>query len=103
MLTAWEQGRLQDLIDDIAQAEELSADELVGLLAEAQVLTALNTAEAVRTKLLTVGGLKQRIDRHELENAVRNYISGHPWLVSPKWETFAGGDRSKGTNRLCLV
>ena len=89
MVTAWEQGRLYDLIDDIAQADELSADQLVGLLAEAQVLTALNTAEAVRTKLLTVGGLKQRITRRELENAVRDYISKHPWLVSPQWETFA--------------
>ena len=99
MLTAWEQGRLHDLIDDIAQAEELSSDQLVGLLAEAQVLTALNTAEAVRTKLMTVGGLKQRIDRHELENAVRDYISEHPWLVSPKWETFAVEFRCKGTDR----
>ena len=89
MLTAWEQGRLHDLIGDIAQVEELTADQLVGVLAEAQVLTALNTAEAVRTKLLTVGGLKQRIDSHELENAVRDYISQHPWLVSPEWETFA--------------
>ena len=89
MLTAWEQGRLYDLIDGIAQSEELSADQLVALLAEAQVLTALNTAEAVKTKLFTVGGLKQRINRHELENAVRDYISENPWLVSPKWETFA--------------
>ena len=97
MLTAWEQGRLNDLIDEIAQSEELSADQLVGLLAEAQVLTALNTAEAVRTKLLTVGGLKQRINRQELENAVRDYISKHPWLVSPKWETFAV---EKGVQRL---
>ena len=89
ILMAWEQGRLHDLIGDIAQVEELSADQLMQLLAEAQVLTALNTAEAVKTKLLTVGGLKQRIDRHELENAVRNYISRNPWLVSPNWETFA--------------
>ena len=89
ILTAWEQGRLHDLIGDIAQVEELTADQLVEVLAEAQVLTALNTAEAVKTKLLTVGGLKQRIDRRELENAVRDYISENPWLVSPKWETFA--------------
>ena len=88
MVTAWEQGRLHDLIDDIAQVEDLTSDQLVGILAEAQVLTALNTAEAVRTKLLIVGGLKQRIDSRELENAVRDYISQHPWLVSPKWETF---------------
>ena len=99
MLTAWEQGRLQDLIGDIAQVEELTADQLVGILAEVQVLTALNTAEAVKTKLLTVGGLKQRIDRHELENAVRDYISAHPWLVSPEWETFAV---ETGMNNLLL-
>ena len=89
ILTAWEQGRLRDLIGDIAQVENLTADQLVELLAEAQVLTALNTAEAVKMKLLTVGGLKQRIDSHEYENAVRDYISENPWLVSPNWETFA--------------
>ncbi len=89
MLTAWEQGRLRDLIADIAEAEHLTPDKLVNLLAEAQVLIALNTAEAVKTKLHAVGGLKQRIAMHELENAVRDYISQHPWLVSPDWETFA--------------
>ena len=89
MLTAWEQGRLRDLIGEIAQVEELTSDQLVEILAEAQVLTALNTAEAVRTKLEIVGGLKRRIVERELENAVRDYISQHPWLVSPKWETFA--------------
>ena len=45
---------------------------------------------------MTVGGLKQRIDRRELENAVRDYISQHPWLVSPKWETFAVETGMKG-------
>ena len=89
IVTAWEQGRLHDLIDDISREDDLTSEQLVNVLAEAQVLTALNTAEAVKTKLLTVGGLKQRIDRKELENAVRDYISQNPWLVSPQWETFA--------------
>ena len=89
MVTAWEHGRLHDLIDAIAKSDNLTAEQLVDILAEAQVLTALNTAEAVTTKILTVNGLKERVDRRELENAVRNYISNHPWLISPKWETFA--------------
>ena len=89
IVMAWEQGRLKDLIDKIAEAEDLTAEGLVRVLAEAQVLTALNTAEAVRTKLEIVGGLRQRIINRDLENAVRDYISKHPWLVSPKWETFA--------------
>lgn len=89
ILMAWEQGRLHDLIGDIALVEELTADQLVELLAEAQVLTALNAAEAIKTKILTVGGLKLKIENHEYENPVRDYISEHPWLVSPNWETFA--------------
>ena len=88
-MTAWEQGRLKDLVDEIANAEDLTADRLVNILAEAQVLTALNTAEAVKTKLLIVGELKQQIVHQRLENAVRDFISQHPWLVSPKWESFA--------------
>lgn len=88
MLTAWEQGRLQDLTHSIANADEMTADQLVELLTEAEVLTALNMAEAVKTKLEAVGGLKQRIVNRDLENAVRDYVARHPWLVSPKWNTF---------------
>ena len=89
MVVAWEQGRLRDLINDISDVEDLDADQLVDILTEAEVLTALNMAEAVKTKLQAVGGLKQRIEKRELENAVRDYISKHPWIVSPKWETFS--------------
>lgn len=89
ILMAWEQGRLHDLIGDISLVEELTAAQLVELLAEAQVLTSLNVAEAIKTKILTVGGLKLKIESRECENPVRDYISEHPWLVSPNWETFA--------------
>lgn len=89
LLTAWEQGRLRDLIDRIAQSDDMDADHLIEILAEAEVLTALNMAEAVMTKLQAVEGLEKRIENRDLENAVRDYISQHPWLVSPKWETFA--------------
>jgi hypothetical protein len=69
-------------------SEELSETELLEILVEAQVLTALNAAEAVKTKLLIVGGLKLHIQRRELEAAVRDYIARYPWLISPEWETF---------------
>lgn len=88
ILTAWERGRLHDLIFDISKAEDMSADQLLEILIEARVVTALNTAEAVKTKLLAVWGLKERVERRELENAVRNFIAENPWLVSPEWETF---------------
>ena len=89
ILSAWENGRLKDLIEEIADTERLTADELVQILAEAEVLTALSAAEIVRTKLSAIDGLRERIEKRELENAVRDYISQHPWLISPEWETFA--------------
>lgn len=88
ILTAWEQGRLHEIIANISETETLSADDFLRLLMEAQVLTALNAAEAVKTKLLTIGGLKDRIETRELENAVRDFIAKNPWLISPKWETY---------------
>lgn len=89
VISAWENGRLRELIEEIADTEHLTADGLVNILTEADVLTALSTAEIVKTKLSAIEGLKDRIEKRELENAVRNYISKHPWLISPEWETFA--------------
>ena len=88
ILQSWEQGRLRELIDNISQTDDLDERELLNILVETQVLTALNAAEAVKTKLLIVGGLKLRIRRRELETAVRDYIANNPWLISPEWETF---------------
>ncbi len=88
ILTAWEQGRIRELINSIAETDQMSEGELLSILIEAQIVTALNVAEAVRTKLLAIAGLKDRIDKQELELAVRNYIAEHPWMISPQWETY---------------
>ena len=88
VLGAWEQGRLHDLIDEIAQSEDLDESTLLDVLVEARVLTALQTVEVVRTKLETIQSLKRRIEAKELENTVRDFIAENPWLISPEWETF---------------
>jgi hypothetical protein len=88
ILQAWEQGRLHDLIDDLATCDEVTTEWLLSTLAEAEVLVALNLAEAIRTKIEAVKGLKTLVDRQELENAVRDYIAEKPYLLHPKWETF---------------
>jgi hypothetical protein len=89
LLKAWEQGRLHELIDGIAQKHDLEAPELLELLAEADVLTALNIAEVVKTKLESVRGLKRLVKRRRLENKLRDYLAERPYLLMPGWETFA--------------
>ena len=88
VLGAWEQGRLTELIAEIAEFDDLDESALLDVLVEARVLTALQTVEVVRTKLEAIQGLRKRIEKQELENAVRDFIAENPWLVSPEWETF---------------
>jgi len=88
MLTAWEGGRLRDIIEQVSRLETMTAEVLVSVLSEHQVLTALHVAEAVKLKLGVVDGLRRRIEAREIENAVRDYIAANPWLISPQWETF---------------
>lgn len=88
LLTAWEGGRLRSIIEQVAFLETMDAGDLVNVLSEYQVLTALHVAEAVRAKLDIVDGLRRRIVERDFENAVRDYIAANPWLISPRWETF---------------
>ena len=88
VLGAWEQGRLIELIAEIAESEDLDESALLDVLVEARVLTALQTVEVVRTKLEAIQGLRKRIKAKELENAVRDFIAENPWLISAEWETY---------------
>lgn len=98
VLTAWEGGRLKDLIHAIAESESIDEGAMLQLLFEVNVLTALNMAEAVVTKLRVVQGLKQRIIDREKENPLRDYIAENPWLIAPEWDTFR---RERGLKQLC--
>ncbi|PQZ10933.1 hypothetical protein C5960_00660 [Cronobacter sakazakii] len=89
ILTAWEGGRLKELIRQVAEVPDMDSEKLLSMLIEANTIQALHTAESVKAKLDTIIGLEARIKSRELENAVRDYIANNPWLISPKWETFA--------------
>ena len=88
ILTSWEGGRLKDLWLKIANTEEFSEADLLHVLMETEIVSALNVAEAVKAKLLTIAELKLRVEKQDLENAIRNYIAENPWLISPEWDTF---------------
>ncbi|HET8797357.1 MAG TPA: ATP-binding protein [Thermoanaerobaculia bacterium] len=88
VLTSWERGRLRDLITDISERSNFSSDDFIALLAEAQVLAALNIAEVVKTKHEAILGLQRIVDERELENDIRDYIAERPWLLDQAWETF---------------
>jgi hypothetical protein len=98
ILTAWEGGRLRDLITTMGEATDMTESKLLEILLEVDVLSALNMAEAVLAKLQVISGLKERIEGKDLENPLRDYIAEHPWLIAPQWETFRA---ETGLKRLC--
>ncbi len=104
IIDSWERGRLRDLINNVSNTED--PDQLVEIIAEAEILTALNMAEALRTKLKVIAKLQQRIENIDpenngLENQVREYISQHPWIVSPTWVSRASTRCTTAAERNC--
>lgn len=88
ILTAWEGGRLRELIEGLAESADMTEEKFLEILLEANVLTALHTAEVVKTKLLIIRGLEERIMRRDKETDIRNYIADNPWLMGPGMQTF---------------
>lgn len=88
MITAWEQGRLRKLIEDVSESGELDESSFLSLLVEANALTALNVLEAVATKLEVVKALEAKVKAADLENSIRDYIYENPWIIDPTWESF---------------
>ena len=88
IIIGYEKGRLRDVIDELADAQDLDEAEFINILAESDVISALNIAESVKTKILAIGELKQRVQSRELENKVRDFIYEQPWIIHPKWESF---------------
>lgn len=88
LLTAWEKGRLRELIDSISSEENVSTDWLLNTLVEANVLVALNYAEAIKAKMEAVRALKKMVDEKLLENSIRDFIAEHPYLLDDCWETY---------------
>ena len=88
ILTSWESGRLRDLWEDIAGKDDLSESDLLGMLVETNVVTALTLAEAVRTIMTALRHLEKRIAERDLEGAVRDHLAENPWIISPEWEYY---------------
>lgn len=99
ILTAWETGRLQELIKEIKGSDMLDSKKFLGLLVEAGVVSALNVAEAIKTKGVTIKRLKQMVRNKSLESEVRDHLAQNPWILSPEWETFRKETRANSIIR----
>jgi len=72
----------------MAELPESEAGIILSVMGEAQILTALHVAEVIQIKLNLVRGLRKRVEEKQLENAIRDYIADHPWLVDSRYEFY---------------
>ena len=89
ILTAWETGRLGELMKRMESANELSSDQFLYMLVEAEVISALNVAEVINTKIMAIRQLGRLIEKRAFEDDVRNHLAENPWILSPQWDTFS--------------
>lgn len=89
VLSSWENGRLKGLWESLARDDDMSEGDLLKILTETDILTALNVAEAIKTKLYAIESLQSRIKRRALEESVRDHLAANPWIIGPRWDTFA--------------
>ena len=97
ILTAWENGRLRELIERMKDDDVLDSDRLLDILIEAKVISALNVAEVIKTNLMAIANLAILIKERALEDDVRNHLAENPWILSPQWDTY---DRERGVNTI---
>jgi hypothetical protein len=72
----------------ISSLSDEEAGVIISVMGEAQILTVLQLAEVIKTKLDLVRNLRKRVEARHLENAIRDYISEHPWLIKPELELY---------------
>jgi hypothetical protein len=88
LVRAYENEHFLDLIRQLNAAEPNALAEVLGLLAEWDVLEAVATAQIVRGRLQIIDTFEQFIDSGVPEKPdMHDFLKEHPWLIDPTWTT----------------
>ena len=85
---ARKKGRVSELIKRISDMKNPTETLLLEVLQETNYVNALNYAEVISLKLSVISELQRLIKEKALENAIRDFLSKNPWLISEDLETF---------------
>lgn len=88
VMTTFEMGALKSLAEKLSRKEEITTDEILKILVEGNILTALHMARVVALRIDSIASLLNRISTEQLENETRDFIAENPWIIGPRWENF---------------
>ncbi|NPV51177.1 MAG: hypothetical protein HPY60_08305 [Candidatus Methanofastidiosum sp.] len=87
-----------EVIKQINAAEEADRDKIFEILAEWDIIEAVNTAQKIKGRVEIIKKFRQMItDKVPEKPDMQDYIEDHPWLIDMGWESF---QREKSLNRI---
>ena len=89
---AFERMRLRGMAAEFAAAVD-DADKLLRLLADQDSYEASLYLDIVTSRLDAIQGLMRAVDSNALEDALKQYLFEHLWLLDPAWERADGSER----------
>lgn len=88
LIRAYENEHFLELIRQLNAADPGSLAEVLGLLAEWDVLEAVATAQIVHGRLQVIDTFEQLIGAGVPEKPnMHDFLKEHPWLIDPTWTT----------------
>ncbi len=94
LLNAYENKHFMDVIRQLNAASPQAQAEILGILAEWDVLEAVATAQVVRGRLEVIAKLEQMIDAGAREKPdMQNLLRDHPWLIDQTWNLLSHEER----------
>jgi hypothetical protein len=92
-MLAFERLRLRDEADLLSQGSELTAERLLPLLSDLDVLEASLYRDIVRVRLDVIQEFQNLVDDNEKEKVLQKHLFANLWLLDPGWERAAGSER----------
>lgn len=89
---AFERMRLRGMSAEFAEAVD-DAEKLLRLLADQDSYEASLYLDIVTSRLDAIQGLMRAVDSNALEDALKQYLFEHLWLLDPAWERADGSKR----------
>lgn len=89
---AFERMRLRGMSAEFAEAVD-DSEKLLRLLADQDSYEASLYLDIVTSRLDAIQGLMRAVDSNALEDALKQYLFEHLWLLDPAWERADGSKR----------
>lgn len=96
-IVAFERLRLREAAHLLSEAEALTAQKLLPLLADLATLEGSLYRDIVKGRLDVIKDFESLVDGNEKEKVLQKHLFENLWLLDPGWERAAGSERVEQT------